>query len=93
VNPQGKPEIKNPDSPAAKAYLEAQQAVKNANAKLSIAYNAAKEAGDLIVAKAPPTPRLEILNEDKATEMLAKYGAEIRQIRKGEATEIAVATT
>lgn len=92
VNPQGKTEIKNPTSPAAKAYLDAQQAVKDANAKLSIAYNIAKEAGDIIVAKAPPTPRLEILNEDKTAEMNDKYATQIRQIRKGEAQEITVAT-
>ena len=93
VNPQAKPEIKEGEmeAPEVKALLEAQQAVKDASAKASAAYQVAKNAGKIITKTAPPTPRLEILNADKTAEMLAKYPTQIRSIRRGEVSEVVVA--
>jgi len=82
VNPQAHAEFDRTDTcQEIKDVLEAEKAVKDANARLSAAIAAGK-ATKKITLKAGKSIRLEILSPDKVQDMHAKFGPNIRAIRK-----------
>jgi hypothetical protein len=82
VNPQAHAEFDRTDTcQEIKDVLEAEKAVKDANARLSAAIAAGK-ATKKITLKAGKSIRLEILSPDKVQDMHAKFGPNIRGIRK-----------
>ena len=82
VNPQAHAEFDRTDTcQEIKDVLEAEKAVKDANARLSAAIAAGK-ATKKITLNAGKSIRLEILSPDKVQDMHAKFGPNIRAIRK-----------
>ena len=85
VNPQAHAEFDRTDTcQEIKDILDAEKTVKDANARLSTAIAAGK-AAKKITLKAGKSIRLEILSLDKVQDMHAKFGPNIRAIRKKKA--------
>lgn len=85
VNPQAHPLFDRRDaSQEVQEILEAERAVSTAHSRMAAALAAGKAAGKVTMQK-KDSIRLEILNPEKAADLLAKYRQSIHRLRRGAA--------